>query len=106
MGDLKFKIQAPKKGDKIARLYLAGDMSVNNLSDMVIKFREAEKDYDNIEINLGEVAAIDLATIQLLMSMKKTCLRHKKKVNFNIDISKDLTKLINITGFSNIVKSL
>ena len=106
MGDLKFKIQAPKKGDKIARLYLAGDLSVNNLDDMVVKFREAEKDYDNIEVNLGDVAAFDLATIQLLMSMKKTCVRHKKKVDFNIDISKDLTKLINLTGFSNIIKSL
>jgi len=80
MGDLKFKIQTPKKGDKIARLYLAGDLSVNNLNDMVIKFREAEKDYDNIEINLAEVAAFDLATMQLLISMKKTCLRHKKKI--------------------------
>lgn len=106
MRDLKFKIQSPKKGDKVTRLYLAGDLSVNNLNDMIVKFREVEKDFDNIEINLGEVVAFDLATIQLLISMKKTCLRHKKKVNFNIDISNDLTKLLNITGFSNIIKSL
>ena len=106
MRDLKFKIQPPKKGDKVARLYLAGDLSVNNLNDMVVKFREAEKDYDHIEINLGEIVAFDLATIQLLISMKKTCLRHKKKLNFNIDISNDLLKLLSITGFSNIIKSL
>ncbi|RLD63277.1 MAG: hypothetical protein DRI95_11935 [Bacteroidetes bacterium] len=106
MRDLKFKIQPPKKGDKVARLYLAGDLSVNNLNDMVVKFREAEKDYDNIEINLNEIVAFDLATIQLLVSTKKTCLRHKKKVNFNIDISNELMKLLNITGFASIIKSL
>ncbi len=106
MKDLKFKIQQPKKGDKIARLYLSGDLGVNNLSDIVVKFKEAEKDYDNIELNLGEVTAFDLATIQLLVSMKKTCLRHKKMISFNIDISKEFMKLLNITGFSHTIKSL
>ena len=106
MRDLKFKIQPPKKGDKVARLYLSGDLSVNNLNDMVVKFREAEKDYDSIEINLNDIVAFDLATIQLLVSTKKTCLRHKKKVNFNIDISKELMKLLKITGFASVIKSL
>ena len=106
MRDLKFKIQAPKKGDKVARLYMAGDLSVNNLNEIVAKFKEAEKEYDNLEVNVGDVVAFDLAVIQLLISLKKTCLRHKKKIAFNLDIPKDIMKLINITGFSNIIKSL
>ena len=106
MRDLKFKIQAPKKGDNVAKLYMAGDLSVNNLNEIVTKFREAEKEYDNLEVNIGDVVAFDIAAIQLLLSLKKTCLRHKKKISFNIDIPKDIMKLINITGFSNIIKSL
>lgn len=106
MRDLKFKIQAPKKGDEVAKLYMAGDLSINNLNEIVAKFKEAEKEYDKLEVNVGDVATFDLAVLQLLISLKKTCLRHKKKISFNLDIPKDIMKLLTITGFSNIIKSL
>ena len=106
MGDIKFKIQKPKKGEKQAKIFLAGDLGISNLEDIVGKFKDLEKDYQEIEINLNEVSVMDLATIQLLLSMKKSCLKHKKKINFNIDLSNDLKILMETTGFFNIIKNL
>ncbi len=106
MGDIKFKIQKPKKGDKKAKIFLAGDLGISNLEEIVSKFKEVEKDYDDIEINLNDITLIDLATIQLLLSMKKSCVKHKKKINFNIDISNDINTLLETTGFSNIIRNL
>jgi len=106
MGDIKFKIQKPKKGETQAKIFLAGNLGISNLEKIVEKFKELEKDYDEIEINLNDVSVMDLATIQLLLSMKKSCLKHKKKINFNIDLPNDIKTLIETTGFATIIKNL
>lgn len=106
MGDIKFKIQKPKKGEKLAKIFLTGDLGIGNLEEIVGKFRDIEKNYDEIEINLNEVSVIDLSTIQLLLSMKKSCVKHKKQINFNIDLSNELNTLLETTGFLNIIKTL
>ncbi|OQY00655.1 MAG: hypothetical protein B6I20_08445 [Bacteroidetes bacterium 4572_117] len=106
MKDSKFKIQAPKKDEDVARIFLTGDLGVNKFKSVVDKISEAESKYENIEINIGEVIAFDLASLQLLISLKKTREKNNKKISFNIDLSKDLTDLLNITGFTNIIKSL
>ncbi|MCF6241784.1 MAG: STAS domain-containing protein [Bacteroidales bacterium] len=106
MGDIKFKIQKPKKGEKRAKIFLAGDLGIGNLEEIVGKFKDIEKNYDEIEINLNEVSVIDLSTIQLLLSMKKSCVKHKKQINFNIDLSGELNTLLETTGFLKIIKTL
>ena len=106
MGDIKFKIQKPKKGDSQAKIFLVGDLSISNLAEIVEKFREIEKNHQEIEVNINEVSNFDLASIQLLLSLKKSCNKHKKKIQFNIDLSNDLKTLMEISGFTNILKTL
>lgn len=106
MGDIKFKMQKPKKGDKLAKIFLAGDLSIGNLEEIVAKFKDIEKNYEEIEINLNNISAFDLSTIQLLISMKKSCLKHKKQINFSIELPGELNTLLATTGFLNIIKAL
>ncbi|NJO92887.1 MAG: hypothetical protein HC831_30885 [Chloroflexia bacterium] len=70
------------------------------------KLREVEKDFSEFEINVNDVAAFDLATIQVLVSFKKTCERHKKGIKFKVDLPKDIAELIENTGFTKVIKKL
>jgi len=106
MRDIKFKMNQPQKGEKLVQLFLGGDLGVNNLSDLVVKLRTIEKDFSEFEVNLNDVAVFDLATIQLLVSFKKSCERHKKEVKFKIDLPKDVAELIENTGFTKVIKKL
>jgi anti-anti-sigma regulatory factor len=106
MRDIKFKLNQPQKGEKLVQLYLGGDLGVNNLPELVIKLREVEKDFSEFEINVNDVAAFDLATIQVLVSFKKACERHKKGIKFKVDLPKDIAELIENTGFTKVIKKL
>lgn len=106
MREIKFKMNQPQKGEKVAKLYLGGDLGVNNLSELLPKLRTIEKDYSEFEINLNDVTVFDLASIQLLVSFKKACERHKKKIKFKIDLPKDISELVENTGFTKVLKKL
>jgi ABC-type transporter Mla MlaB component len=106
MRDVKFKLNQPQKGEKLVQLYLGGDLGVNNLTELVAKLKEVEKEFSEFEININDVVAFDLATIQLLVSFKKSCERHKKGVRFKVDLPKDIAELIENTGFTKVLKKL
>ncbi len=106
MRDIKFKMNQPQKGEKLVQLYLGGDLGVNNLSELVTKLRTVEKDFSEFEVNLNDVVVFDLATLQLLVSFKKSCERHKKEIRFKVDLPKDVGELIENTGFTKVLKKL
>jgi ABC-type transporter Mla MlaB component len=106
MGDLKYRINQPDKGEKNLKIYLGGDLGVNNLADVTDKLKQVEKDFHEFEINLSEVSAFDLASIQLLFSLKKTAEKHKKKIKFKIDLAKEYWELIETAGFAKELKNL
>ena len=106
MKDINFRMKSPKKGDKNVTIFLGGDLGVNNLKDVIQNLRTAEKEYEKLEVNVNDVSVCDLATIQMLISFKNTCIAHKKKINFNIDLSKDTLELLEISGLTNIIKTL
>jgi len=106
MGDIKIKINQPGKGEKGLKIFLGGDLGVNKLDDLANKLKQMEKDHNEFEININDVTAFDLATIQLLLSLKKTAEKHKKKIKFKMDLPKDIWELCERTGFSKELKNL
>ena len=106
MRDFKFKMNQPQKGENFVRVYLGGDLSVNTLGELLPKLKSIEKDYPEMEVNVSDVTAFDLATIQFLVSLQKSAEKHKKKIKFKIDLPKDITELIENSGFMKIIKKL
>jgi len=106
MRDIKFKMNQPQKGEKLVRIFLGGDLSVNNLSELLPKIRIIEKDYTEFEININDVSVFDIASIQLLVSLQKTAEKHKKKLKFKIDLPKEVMEILENTGLLKILKKL
>jgi len=106
MGDLKLKINQPGKGEKSLKIFLGGDLSINKLDDLNNKMKQLEKDHNEFEININDVSAFDLASIQLLLSLKKTADKHKKKMKIKLELPKDIWDLCERTGFAKELKNL
>jgi ABC-type transporter Mla MlaB component len=106
MGDIKYKVNQPKKGEKSLKVFLGGDLGVNNIENLTPKVKQIEKDFSELEIFLSEVAVFDMASIQLLFSLKKTIEKHKKKIKFKIELPKETWELLEITGFAKELKKL
>jgi ABC-type transporter Mla MlaB component len=106
MGELKVRINQPGKGEKCLKIFLGGDLGVNKLNDLADKLKQLEKDHHEFEININDVTAFDLASIQLLLSLKKTADKHKKKIKFKMELPKDIWELCERTGFSKELKNL
>ena len=106
MGDLKIKINQPAKGEKSLKLFLGGDLGINNLEGLMDKLRQIEKDNNDFEITVSDVTTFDLASIQMLLSLKKTIEKHKKKIKFKIELLKESWELCEKSGFSKVLKNL
>lgn len=106
MRDIKFKMNKPQKGEKLLRLQIGGNLGVNNLSELTDKLISVEQEFSEFEINVGDVIEFDLATIQMLLALKKTCKQHEKEIKFKIDLSKETLELVENTGFSSIIRKL
>jgi ABC-type transporter Mla MlaB component len=106
MGDFKIKVNQPGKGEKSLKIFLGGDLSVNKLDDLNNKMKQIEKDYNDFEITINDVSSFDIASIQLLLSLKKTAEKHKKRMKFKIDLPKDIWELCERTGFVKELKNL
>lgn len=106
MGDLKYKINHPVKGEKNVKIFLGGNVGINNLEEIINKLRQVEKDNNEFEINITDISVFDLATIQMLISLNKTAEKHKKKMKFKIELPKEVWELIETTGFTKELKNL
>jgi ABC-type transporter Mla MlaB component len=106
MGDIKYKVNQPKKGEKSLKVFIGGDLGVNNIENLATKIKQIEKDFSEIEIVVSEVSMFDLASMQLLFSLQKTVEKNKKKIKFKIDLPKETWELLEITGFSKELKKL
>ncbi len=106
MRDIKFKMNKPQKGNKQLKLHIGGNLGVGNLAELTEKLIDIEKEFSEFEVNLNDVTIFDLATIQMLLALKKTCEKHQKEIKFKIDLSKETAELVENTGFSSIIRKL
>ncbi len=69
-----------KKQSKIKNIEIDTSLSIFNAATIHKKITEAYRKYDSIEIDLKEITDCDTAGIQLLCSLKKSCLDAGKEI--------------------------
>ncbi len=89
-----------KISDNTAIITLEEDLSINNTENNQIEtIKKTVNENNNIRIVLKNVEDIDLTVIQLLYSIKKTCEKEDKKLEFDIKLPQKLDTLLKNTGF-------
>jgi anti-anti-sigma regulatory factor len=93
------EIPKVKKGDFVkATLSVDGELSFINASSILGDIQSHMHEFDQLNIQ-ASLAHIDLTGIQILYSIKKSCVLNQKNVIFNIKMNEELTQLVLRSGF-------
>lgn len=87
-----------KKGN--GALLLQGNLSLDNIEQIVRFFREAADKYKRLSVELKEVSAIDLGFLQLLWSLENAMQERGEALEVKITLPDELEQLMRNTGFS------
>lgn len=89
-----------KKKSKLAILR-PENMTIYDAMKIQALFSEALAAYDQIEVNLSDVAEIDCAGLQLMVALKNDALKQKKSIVFSAHSAEviALLDLFNMTRF-------
>ncbi len=87
-----------KKGS--GALLLQGNLSLDNIEQIVRFFREAADKYKRLSVELKEVSTIDLGFLQLLWSLENAMQERGEALEVKITLPDELEQLMRNTGFS------
>ncbi|MFO7658548.1 MAG: STAS domain-containing protein [Bacteroidales bacterium] len=74
-------------------------INVSEIRKKAIKYLEAN---ETLFIKISETEQLDLAGIQLLCSLQKSCINHGKKIQYEINLTEETKELLLNSGFKNI----
>ena len=95
------EIAKDKNGASKATLKLEQELTYSNVVDLKEEVIKHLHEFDQLHIQ-ANLVQIDLTGIQLLYSIKKTCLSAKKQVFLSIKMNEELENLLVSCGFKEI----
>lgn len=99
MKTVKLKMSDGKtKGSGL--LSLQGNLSLDNVEQLVHVFREAVQKYKRLSVELKEVSALDLGFLQLLWSLENEMHKKGEELEVKMTLPSELEQLLRNTGFS------
>ena len=101
MSETKFNIQHKKSGESSAKVDVEGELSLVTINDIHKKFIEINEKYSELEVTVDNVSKIDLAFLQVLYALKKSC----AKFTLEMNLAEDSAELIENSGFNSILKA-
>lgn len=93
-------IKSQGKKDKTALVELEGELVLGNLDEIKNVIIETIKQYNQLQIEVKNVKAIDLTCIQLLYAINKTLQKSGKQASFHIESTENHTLILNNAGFT------
>jgi ABC-type transporter Mla MlaB component len=101
-----FKVTPAKSnGDKIARVDLQGDLSLNTIVELKDLLLDIIDKYQQFDIKISNVDTIDLGFMQLLQSFRWTAEKQKKVVELEFSLTDEQAQLLSNAGLGVIIKS-
>jgi len=104
MKNINFDIStANKKGSKSALIKLGGDLSLKNAAELKNRFVEVKNSFDKVEIHVENVTNLDLAAVQLFLSLKKAFNTNPKNIEIHFNLSEEMETIMKRSGFSGLL---
>lgn len=84
-------------------LVIQGRLTIENIQDIKTKLQEAVANFQNIQIYVEQVEAIDLTFLQLLYSLKRSFSETSKNISFNLMLSDENKTLLRQSGLESLL---
>jgi len=91
---------APKKNVKVE---LEGSLTIQKAETIYSNMKDLEKDASQITFDFSQVTDIDFSVIQLLYSLRRTCLEKKKGLHM-INIPSGIQEKIELCDFGSLIE--
>ena len=88
------------KSKNAGLLSLQGNLSLDNVEQLLRFFREAVEKYKRLSVELKEVAALDLGFLQLLWCLENEMHERGEGIELKMSLPEELEQLLRNTGFS------
>lgn len=86
---------------------VTGDLSLHNIELLHGQFKEYfEKLPPHTHVQVSDIENIDLSSIQLFLSLKKTAEEQNKHLTFTFKLPPTLETILNNAGFENTIQQL
>jgi len=102
--DKPFEIKTKRKADKLT-LKFSGSLVINSIEEITNEVKEKMDTGRSIHVYIANPENIDLTFIQLVMSIRKTCINKNIEFTVSAKIKEDLKLLLTNAGFSNIISN-
>ena len=94
-----------KKSGKVNPVIIEEGISIANVTEIRKILLNHLKGNNNPQVRLHNIEQFDLSGIQLIYSLQKTCLKERKNLKLEINLSDEMTTLLRNTGFKNILST-
>lgn len=81
-------------------LSLQGNLTLDNVDQVVRFFREALEKYSKISVELSDVVSLDLGFLQLLWSLEEAVSEKGEMLRVQMSLDSELEQLLRNTGFT------
>ncbi|MGK7397121.1 MAG: hypothetical protein ACNS62_21265 [Candidatus Cyclobacteriaceae bacterium M3_2C_046] len=105
MKKMKVNLRVEANGDKTAKIYLDGELSIQNSTQIKNKLLGELKKHDQLEIIVNNAEAFDISCIQIFYSLSKTASTMNKSITYSLTLPKELGAIIAHSGFNNLLQS-
>lgn len=88
-----------KKPGKKGILNLSGSLTIERVEELREMFQNAITRYKSLEVEFGEVTAVDVTALQLCCAAHKTARQQKKEISFPASLPPLLAQAVHMAGF-------
>lgn len=95
-----------RKTNKANKITIDKVFTLNQLETLKTSILNKYQKASDLSIELRKIEQIDLASLQFLLSLKKTALVEEKNVTIKFNAESEVNYLLNSCGFSKIMEQL
>ncbi|MBQ3690001.1 MAG: STAS domain-containing protein [Bacteroidales bacterium] len=103
---MEFKIKTDDVKKHYREYDISGDVSVQNIEDILSEMKNTITECDSLRINLNRITGFDTAALQFFYSLKNSFIREKKKFTVHCDLSEQVKQLLHNCGIDDLAKVL
>lgn len=91
------------EGKSAVKVVIEGDLSIRNAQNLKEPLEAAFNKYDLFEVELQNITALDITSIQLMYSLKKAVRAKSKTMNLTLNVSEEIQNVLEYSGLTKIL---
>lgn len=103
---MEFRVKTDDVKKRYREYEIAGDISVQNIEQLVDGMRGCVQDCDELHVDLRQITGFDAAAFQFFISLKNSFVRDRKKLRVSCKLDPAVAQLLANCGIPDLAATL